>query len=1047
MGEEEIALILRTEVSQNSISDIISLETQITSVKDQLKGMVKAGEQASSKFQELKTVEKSLTTEKRKLNRELNKSIKDFERFGDALPIDSTEGMAREAANLRRVLRIQSKEVVKNDKVIEELGLTYSEAEAKSKKLRDEVRDADKALGDYSTNIGNYASTVSGLGGIFESISGVSLGFASGNPLGSVSEIFKMGEQLPGVLGKVSGALGKIPVPALAAAAAIGQSVNYAIEINNQFDKLRNQVGLVTQASGTMLVEQTASIKAFSDTFEKGFNETLEAAQAISKGFGISIQESMDLLAKGALGGADAYGELLQKAREYPKVLANAGYSAEDFIKIITQEVRGGIYDDKLTDAIKEAGLSLTEFTIAQKDALADSFGNDFANNLFRKINAEGATTKDIIGEITKEAEKNGLSVQQMAVITADIFKGAGEDAGGLQSIMDNLTLAMAINTDELVDEQDDYTAAQIRTLDANERLATAQARLSSILGSSDSRWKVFAKNLKAFGTEQLNKFIVTGEVLFSYLDALMNWDSSLIKTELQIIEGAAQEVTDALEKQNKIEADQSKRSEEIEARKKRLDKEKKERDKNNKKVEAEKKKAAEDQIKLEEKMAKDAKKREEDYLVDQKEAAKKIIDINNQLIEDEFKKREEEAKTKSSRAILSLVGTPEQIKEQSDLLGEQLDNELEQIAIAKDEKIKLELEKDRKGLEEAKLEKIEVAKQFASLLAENAIEDEEELQKRLREIEILSVIERNRIKLQNQDLTEGKKLEILRQSAQAEKDLNESKNTDITEANQEAIDARKKMEEDLEDAYEEGLQSLGAAFGALFDGQEDSMKAFGKALTGILFDILEKAIKANAISALAIEVGSKGFLGLPTGFAAQAFVLGLLKGLRSALKFEDGGDLDQSFSFPAKRGGMIRGPSHSSRSGGVPFLHKKSGRQGLAEGGEMILNKSQQLALMGMAGNDIFRRAGVPLRGGIRKFEGGGSFIPNIARIQPKSVGSSGAFGGDQLILMSKIIGEHIKEFGLQSEEKITRAIIAASDEKNKRSERELYTIELNTL
>ena len=66
-------------------------------------------------------------------------------------------------------------------------------------------------------------------------------------------------------------------------------------------------------------------VQAIADTFGADFQETLIAANAISKQFGISVNEALQLVKDGFLAGGDANGEFLDSLKEYPAYFKEAG--------------------------------------------------------------------------------------------------------------------------------------------------------------------------------------------------------------------------------------------------------------------------------------------------------------------------------------------------------------------------------------------------------------------------------------------------------------------------------------------------------------------------------------------------------------------------------------------------------------------------------------------------------------------------------------------------------------------------------------------------
>ena len=889
--------------------------------------------------------------------------------------------------------------------------MTYTQAAAKSKSLRDQVRENDKELGDFSSSIGNYADAFTGLGNVFERATGIGLGFAAGggNPLGELGAAL---EKMPGNVGKIGGLLKGVPPQAAIAVAAVAKIGAEVIEINNRYDQLRSKVQSVTGAIEDQLDSAVVGVATFSEVFEKDVDDSLAAANALVQNFGITFDEAFDLMKTASLAGADAQGDLLTKLKEYPTQFQNAGFSAEEMIKIMTQEVRGGIYDDKLTDGIKEADISLREFTKTQRDAIANTLGDGFADQIFDKINNQGASTKDIILDLAQAADENQLSQQEMAIITADIFKGAGEDAGGLENIISNITTAIGTDIEDLVDTQDEWINETNRLYESQERLNEQQNTLSQLLGNTNGGFKVLWNGIKTLGIETLNGLVSGFASLTSGVEALLTLDPSKFKTIGEVV----QEAKKASDLQKKRDEDKKRRDElEVQREKEKAKQKKKDnqeaeqaardREKAQKDKERLAKKAAKEEEKRIEKEQKDHEKLLEKKAKNEEDAASKISKLKAGLVEDEFDRAIALKELSKEDAVASLVGTPEQIEEQKRLLEDQLDNEIALIEEKRKEKEKKDqeghkkkLEGDRVKSEEAKIAAVEAIRDLSASVAIATITDKEELDRQLKLIDLNSQLEANRIKLENTTLTLAQQQELLRNNAEIERNINQVKNEDINEQNEEAAERRAEIEEALNSAYAAGLEKLGEAFVGLFSGQEDAMKVFGKVILGILFDVLESAIRANAIAAFAVEVGTKGLFGLPSGFVAQAVVLGLLKGLRSVLAFEDGGAINQLLEdsgsylgsyngggslFPAKRGGLIKGPSH--KNGGVKFKLKNRGKQfmGEARGGEVILNEGQVENIQSIGGSDIFKQAGVPGAGKNGFYEGGG-FVPQVASLSP---------------------------------------------------------------
>lgn len=188
-----------------------------------------------------------------------------------------------------------------------------------------------------------------------------------------------------------------------------------------------------TGLTGDTLKGVRNEVQAVADAYDKDFREVLEAANAMSKQFGISFQESIKLIEDGFVAGADANGEFIENIKEYPAYFREAGLSASEFIAITTQANKAGIYSDKGIDVIKEGNLRIREMTKATADAL-DAIGIS-SKQVQKDLSDNSKTTFDIMQEVSEKLAEFPESSSEVGTALADIFGGPGEDAG-LQYIL-----------------------------------------------------------------------------------------------------------------------------------------------------------------------------------------------------------------------------------------------------------------------------------------------------------------------------------------------------------------------------------------------------------------------------------------------------------------------------------------------------------------------------------------------------------------------------------------------------------------------------------
>lgn len=350
---------------------------------------------------------------------------------------------------------------------IEELGLTnrtMQEANEISGGLRGTLTGIWDSLvsGDLQGARDGINSLTSGVGGLIKS----SLAFAA-TPLGAL----------------------------LVGGAAFVAGAKALFDFNKELNAMNSELrALGVNASEISKVRDEVSATA--ETFDKDFKEIAEKANSLAKTYRISMSEANRIIAEGLASGGAQNEEFLDSLGEYDEFFAKAGYSAKEFADVINTGYDLGIYSDKLPDALKEADLALKENTKSTRDALVNAFGASFSDDILNKVKTGELTTKQALDAIALKAQEANLSQQQYAQLTADVFKGAGEDAGGAQKIFEALGQSAKR-------ELDATAQASLRLVEANEKLNKAQAELFEIENFGDI-WT----NIKAVSTEALAEML-----------------------------------------------------------------------------------------------------------------------------------------------------------------------------------------------------------------------------------------------------------------------------------------------------------------------------------------------------------------------------------------------------------------------------------------------------------------------------------------------------------------------------------------------------------
>lgn len=356
---------------------------------------------------ELAVAERSLREDRKQTNKELNQQIKDLRKFGDEIPTDSIEGLSRRYSELRKEARLVPKEIRQIAKTVDENSKAfgdlapdtqkavkaYKAVQKEAKETKQEILDFDKGILDFTSNIGNYASALEGLDltGIISKGLGAAGIAAQGGGIEDILGAFGLGGLTDAA--KILGPAGILATSVIGGAALMGDAI---IKLTKQYEELFSNVQKVTGLGGLQLQEVTARIKAISDVLEVDFDRTLQIANNTAQAFGEDFDTVLDKIQLGLLSVAkgEARDEFLDSFREYPQLIENTGLSLDEFTALAINSSKQGIFSDKLLDSIKEVGLSLTEFTKTQKDALSNVLGEEYSKNLERRLREGGNNSK-----------------------------------------------------------------------------------------------------------------------------------------------------------------------------------------------------------------------------------------------------------------------------------------------------------------------------------------------------------------------------------------------------------------------------------------------------------------------------------------------------------------------------------------------------------------------------------------------------------------------------------------------------------------------------
>ena len=193
----------------------------------------------------------------------------------------------------------------------------------------------------------------------------------------------------------------------------------YANNYGESFEDIANAMATVKKSMGDLddasLQSVTESAFLLRDTFDYDVNESVRAATALTKNFGIDGEKAMALIAKGAQNGLDFSGELLDSISEYSVQFAKVGLDADDMFKIMQKGAETGAFNlDKVGDAVKEMSIRVIDgsdstaegFALLglNADDMASKFaaGGDSAKAAFNQVISGLASMEDPVAQIQR---------------------------------------------------------------------------------------------------------------------------------------------------------------------------------------------------------------------------------------------------------------------------------------------------------------------------------------------------------------------------------------------------------------------------------------------------------------------------------------------------------------------------------------------------------------------------------------------------------------------------------------------------------------------
>lgn len=410
------------------------------------------------------------------------------------------------------------------------------ELEEQTRQIYEEMKNLQSATGMNQLNVGNYPELTEGIQGYGDKLKdALGLNNEFGN---SLLKLGQGGQEAKGMftaIGDGAKALGKTllgllanPVfLAIAGVAGVGLAFKFWFDYNQGLVEATRLTQQFTGKTGDDLKAYRNEVTAIADVYNKDIKDVLEAANALSKQFGIEQGEALKLVKDGFVSGGDVSGQLLENIKEYPTYFREAGISASGFVAITTQATKQGIFSDKGIDVIKEGNIRIREMTKATKEAL-DGIGLS-STELQKGLQDGSLTTFDVMQKVSEKLNTLPASSAAVGTAIADIFGGPGEDAGlrYLKTLKDIDT-----DLDSVKTKAGNLARIQEKQLQSQIELSNHISALFDLTGGS---FEEMVGNAKLFINEGLIKIIKYAIDTINYFRDLYN-ESIVFRGAIQAI-------------------------------------------------------------------------------------------------------------------------------------------------------------------------------------------------------------------------------------------------------------------------------------------------------------------------------------------------------------------------------------------------------------------------------------------------------------------------------------------------------------------------------
>jgi phage-related minor tail protein len=254
------------------------------------------------------------------------------------------------------------------------------------------------------------------------------------------------------------------------------------------------------------------------ETFDIDVGDSTKATKTLMENFGISAQQSMDIITSGMQNGLDYSGEYLDTLNEYAPQFKQMGMNASQMFNILKAGSDGGAFSlDKVADAMKEFNLRMKDGSTTTANALTAiglNAGQISAQYAKGGDDAQKAmkTTVDALFKVQDPLQRNQLGVSLFGTQWEDL----GEKAIRAMADADTTMNSFSGSTDNASSALNDNFASKFKSTmrDLQTAIEPIGKVLLDVFSQALPYLKQFGDWLASLTPEQQKMVVMIGGIL-----------------------------------------------------------------------------------------------------------------------------------------------------------------------------------------------------------------------------------------------------------------------------------------------------------------------------------------------------------------------------------------------------------------------------------------------------------------------------------------------------------------------------------------------------